>query len=79
MKIKGVKNGTPKQAQPTKAWTTLSQLLPTRDANSNFWWAVTGLQLSLMLDAAGYPIERQYEALLFHYHWAVRENPTVHL
>ncbi|KAI0401623.1 dimethylallyl tryptophan synthase GliD1 [Xylaria palmicola] len=61
---------TTKQPQPTQAWRTLSQILPARDADSDYWWALTGYQLSFMLDAAGYSTEKQYEALLFHYHWA---------
>ncbi|KAI1104954.1 dimethylallyl tryptophan synthase GliD1 [Jackrogersella minutella] len=59
-----------KKPQPTEAWVTLSRLLPARDADSDYWWGLTGSQLSFMLDAAGYPMEKQYEALLFHYHWA---------
>jgi len=47
------------------------QLLPSRNHDQDFWWKVTGRQLAVLLEAAGYPIERQYNTLLFHYHWAV--------
>lgn len=57
--------------QSTQAWSTLSQYLPARDPDSNHWWQLTGRQLATLVEAAGYPIEKQYEALLFHYHWAV--------
>lgn len=57
--------------QTTKTWDTLTQLLPSRNHDQDFWWKVTGRQLAVLLEAAGYPIERQYNTLLFHYHWAV--------
>jgi hypothetical protein len=57
--------------QSTQAWRSLSRLLPSRDSDSDYWWGLTGRQLAFMVDAAGYSMERQYEALLFHYHWAV--------
>lgn len=47
------------------------QLLPSRNHDQDFWWKVTGRQLAVLLEAAGYPIERQYNTLLFHYHWAI--------
>lgn len=62
--------------QPSEAWKKLSKLLPSRDIDSDFWWNLTGKHLALLLDAAGYAIERQYEALLFHYHWAVSGPPS---
>ncbi|KAL2863261.1 tryptophan dimethylallyltransferase-domain-containing protein [Aspergillus lucknowensis] len=54
----------------TQAWKILSQTLPSRDPNADAWWQLTGRHLALLLDAAGYPIERQYECLLYHYHYA---------
>ena len=62
--------------QTTRAWTVLSRLLPSRDADSDYWWATTGHQLACMVDAAGYSMERQLEALVFHYHWAVSRHPN---
>jgi hypothetical protein len=55
-----------------KAWLALNQCLPPRDADSNFWWQLTGRQLAALVEAAGYPIEKQYEVLMIHYHWTVR-------
>lgn len=66
-----------KNGQPTEAWGALSQYLPTRDPNSDYWWGLTGRQLATLVEAAGYPIEKQYEALLFHYHWTVRRAPAL--
>ncbi|KAF3932009.1 hypothetical protein ABW20_dc0103572 [Dactylellina cionopaga] len=59
------------QGQTTKAWRFLSPLLPSRNPNCDYWWRLTGMHLANMVDAAGYTIEKQYEALLFHYHWMV--------
>ncbi|KAK2858466.1 hypothetical protein FQN49_004703 [Arthroderma sp. PD_2] len=59
------------RARPTKAWEALSPLLPSRTPDYDFWWKLTGMNLASLVDAAGYPIERQYETLLFHYHWIV--------
>ncbi|KAL4746285.1 hypothetical protein BDW72DRAFT_197826 [Aspergillus terricola var. indicus] len=55
----------------SKAWETLSRCLPPRNADLDYWWALTGAHLALMLEAAGYSTEKQYEALLFHYHWII--------
>jgi len=53
-------------------WKSLSQVLPPfRDQDSEFWWRLTGKHLAALVEAAGYPVEQQYEALLFHYHWTV--------
>ncbi|KAL2811620.1 tryptophan dimethylallyltransferase-domain-containing protein [Aspergillus granulosus] len=54
----------------TGAWRALSRILPCRDSNSDAWWQLTGKQLAVLLDAAGYNIERQYQCLLYHYHYA---------
>ena len=54
-----------------QAWRTLSQCLPTRDLDSDYWWRLTGRHMAIIVEAAGYAIEKQYEALLFHYHWTV--------
>ncbi|KAI1272309.1 dimethylallyl tryptophan synthase GliD1 [Xylaria sp. FL0933] len=51
-----------------KAWVSLQPLLPSRGSDCDYWWSYTGLHLAHLLDAAGYPTERQIEALLFHYH-----------
>ncbi|EMD88355.1 hypothetical protein COCC4DRAFT_44186 [Bipolaris maydis ATCC 48331] len=55
----------------TEAWKALEKCLPSRDCNSDTWWQLTGRHLAAIMDAAGYPLEKQYEALLFHYHWTV--------
>ncbi|KAF7514145.1 hypothetical protein GJ744_004470 [Endocarpon pusillum] len=55
----------------TEAWRALSQCLPTRDPDSDYWWRLTGRHLAAIVEAAGYPMVKQYEALLFHYHWTV--------
>jgi hypothetical protein len=72
-KMNGNGNGTAKPLQntETKAWEALSQCLPPRNPDIDHWWQLTGRQLAALLEAAGYPIERQYEALLTHYHWTV--------
>lgn len=54
-----------------KAWTSLSLLLPSRGPDCDYWWKLTGRHLASLMEAAGYAIERQYEALVFHYHWMV--------
>ncbi|KAJ5952084.1 uncharacterized protein N7479_010497 [Penicillium vulpinum] len=56
---------------PTKAWATLAHLLPSAGPDCDYWWKLTGLHLSKMVEAAGYTTDQQYEALLFHYHWIV--------
>ena len=58
-----------------RAWSTIQQYLPPRNADYDFWWQLTGRHLALLLEKAGYATERQYEALMFHYHWSVREYP----
>lgn len=54
-----------------KAWAALSTFLPSRGPDCDYWWQLTGMHLASLMEAAGYAIERQYEALLFHYHWMV--------
>ncbi|KAL5340580.1 aromatic prenyltransferase [Aspergillus crustosus] len=54
----------------TPAWKVLSQTLPSRAPDADAWWQLTGRHLAVLLDAAAYPIERQYECLLYHYHYA---------
>lgn len=66
----------PTKSSTTQAWDTLSQILPSRDADKDYWWNLTGLQLAFMLDEAGYTLAEQYEALLFHYHWTVCNQLT---
>ncbi|KAJ5150459.1 uncharacterized protein N7500_010648 [Penicillium coprophilum] len=52
-------------------WTRLSQWLPPRNTDTDYWWKLTGLHLAKMLEAAGYSADEQLDALLFHYHWIV--------
>ncbi|KAI9677128.1 MAG: hypothetical protein M1822_008237 [Bathelium mastoideum] len=56
-----------------KVWNSLVKkcLPPSEDKNVEFWWKITGYHLAVMIDAAGYSPEKQYEVLLFHYHWIV--------
>ena len=68
-----------KDGQSTQAWRALSQYLPTRNPDSDYWWWLTGRHLAALVEAAGYPIEKQYEALLFHYHWMVSRTFAVWL
>lgn len=65
-------NGTKKvSASPSEAWTKLSRYLPYVNAAQDYWWQLTGRHLASLVEAAGYPLEKQYEALIFHYHWTV--------
>ncbi|KAL4791624.1 tryptophan dimethylallyltransferase-domain-containing protein [Aspergillus venezuelensis] len=57
-------------AVSTAAWKVLSQTLPSRGPDADAWWQLTGRHLAVLLEAAAYPIEKQYECLLFHYHYA---------
>lgn len=65
--------------ETTQAWSVLTQYLPDRDPDTDFWWNYSGLHLALMLDEAGYPPEKQIEALVFFYHWGVRSPDTLTL
>jgi hypothetical protein len=59
-------------SQPSKVWQSLvKSCLPPQNRDVEFWWHHTGYQLAKMIEAAGYTVERQYEILLFHYHWIV--------
>ncbi|EGX93038.1 dimethylallyl tryptophan synthase GliD1 [Cordyceps militaris CM01] len=60
---------TKSQMPPSKVWESLSLLLPSRDADCDYCWQLTGQHLAHMVQLAGYSSERQYEALLFHYYW----------
>lgn len=56
-----------------QAWKALGLgLLPKRDPDTDYWFQLTGRQLVALMDAAGYPLDKQYEALLLHYHHTVR-------
>lgn len=66
-------NGHIQNQKPSKAWQSLVKTcLPPQDQDVEFWWQLTGYHLAKMIEAADYSIERQYEILLFHYHWIVR-------
>lgn len=60
-----------KVEQNTAAWTALNVLLPSRTPDEDYWWKQSGPQLAALVEGAGYAPEKQYEALLFHYHWMV--------
>lgn len=65
------------KAKQMQAWKGLSQCLPARDADTEYWWQLTGRQLATLLDAAGYSVERQYEVLVFHHQWVVSGDPLI--
>ncbi|VUC37198.1 unnamed protein product [Clonostachys rosea] len=59
-------------AQPlARPWDVLARWLPPRTPDCDYWWQLTGPHLATMMELAGYGAERQFEALLFHYHWVV--------
>lgn len=61
-----------KHTNPTsEAWQVLSNYLPPVNVDRDYWWQLTGRQVAALVEAAGYSIEKQYEALIFHYHWTV--------
>lgn len=55
----------------TAAWRSLNLYLPTRTHDEDYWWQKSGPQLAALVEGAGYTLAKQYEALLFHYHWMV--------
>ncbi|KAI0449666.1 dimethylallyl tryptophan synthase GliD1 [Xylaria acuta] len=57
--------------QEDETWTALSQWLPSRNFDCDYWWQLTGRHLAKLLQAAGYSDSKQHEALVFHYHWIV--------
>ena len=59
----------------TEAWRTITQYLPPRNPDYDYWWQVTGRHLAILVDAAEYSVGAQYEALMFHYHWTVSKKP----
>lgn len=61
----------PKEREPTQVWKTLAKCLPSRNPDCDYWWNLTGRHMAYMVEAAGYTTEKQYEALLYYYHWAV--------
>jgi DMATS type aromatic prenyltransferase len=67
----GIKKG---PASPSQAWTQLSKYLPPVNSDQDFWWQLTGRHVASLVEAAGYSMEKQYEALVFHYHWTVSQR-----
>lgn len=65
------KNKTQSSKNTAQAWRTLNQYLPSRNADTDFWWKYSGHRLAVLLEEAEYPIDKQTEALVFFYHWAV--------
>lgn len=64
--------GTSQEKLGLKVWNSLANTLPApANKDVEFWWGITGYHLAVMIDQAGYSIERQYEVLLFHYQWIV--------
>jgi len=60
---------------PTPVWDAVSQWTSVTNPDWEYWWQLTGPHISHMMVAAGYPLEAQYNALIFHYHWIVSFNP----
>ena len=58
-------------AQSTEVWKSLSQWLPGRNPDDEFWWKLCGHHLATMLEAAGYSVQKQYDSLIFFYQWMV--------
>ncbi|KAF2646005.1 putative dimethylallylpyrophosphate transferase [Massarina eburnea CBS 473.64] len=59
--------------QPTAVWNALSQYMPKRAVDVDYWWQRAGPQASIVLEKAGYSVAEQYNALLFLYHWITPE------
>ncbi|KAL9123288.1 MAG: hypothetical protein Q9187_000160 [Circinaria calcarea] len=55
----------------TSIWSMVSRWLPSRNADCDYWWQLTGPHLAVMLFEAGYSVHDQYEGMLFHYHTVV--------
>ncbi|KAF4997655.1 hypothetical protein FGRMN_3687 [Fusarium graminum] len=64
---------TPNHKQPTEAWRSLSQYLPSRNEDLDYWWNRIGPSAAVVLEKAGYSVKSQYDALLFLYHWVAPE------
>lgn len=60
----------------TPVWAALKKWLPQQDSDLQYWWDLTGQHLATMLEAGGYSVEEQYNALLFHNNWIV--SPPYH-
>ncbi|KAM4065015.1 tryptophan dimethylallyltransferase domain-containing protein [Hirsutella rhossiliensis] len=54
-----------------KAWAALQPLMPPLHTDSDYWWKLSGPCLATLMEAAGYSAEKQFEALVFHYHWII--------
>lgn len=63
--------GPAKSSNTLEPLDVLSKLGPSRGASHAHWWKRTGPQLALMLKEAGYTVDKQFEVLLFYYHWIV--------
>ncbi|KAI1502979.1 dimethylallyl tryptophan synthase GliD1 [Biscogniauxia marginata] len=59
------------EKQPSQVWASVSKWLPPRNPGCDYWWQLTGPHLAAWTHLAGYSTDRQYEALLFYYHWIV--------
>ncbi|KAL2815749.1 hypothetical protein BJX63DRAFT_430685 [Aspergillus granulosus] len=58
-------------ARPSSlVWEAVSQWLSLDDPDLEYWWTLTGPQVSHMMVTA-YSTEVQYTTFLFHYHWIV--------
>ncbi|KAI1503388.1 dimethylallyl tryptophan synthase GliD1, partial [Biscogniauxia marginata] len=64
-------NNSQVQRHLVTVWQSLNKCLPPQEPDIDFWWQLTGYHLANMVKEADYSIERQFETLLFHYHWIV--------
>lgn len=64
-------NSSVAKQQPSAVWESVSKWLPSVSPSRDYWWRLTGPHLATLVSMAGYTTEKQYEALLFYYHWIV--------
>lgn len=69
--INGTAVANPTERGVTPVWAALKKWLPQQESNLQYWWDLTGQHLATMLEAGGYSVEEQYNALLFHNSWIV--------
>ncbi|KAI1261846.1 aromatic prenyltransferase [Xylariaceae sp. FL1019] len=58
--------------KPGSVWDAVTRWLSSStNRDVEYWWKLTGPHVSYMMQAAGYAVEAQYDALIFHYHWII--------
>ncbi|KAJ5193614.1 hypothetical protein N7491_000945 [Penicillium cf. griseofulvum] len=63
--------GSTKHSRGTSIWEIVSRWHFAQDPSQAYWWTHTGPYLALMLKEANYPTEKQFEYMLFYYHWII--------